>query len=313
MNDSRTRARTETITAEHAGRRIDNFLGSVIREAPRSLIYKLLRSGQVRVNGGRVRPGYRLAEADRVRIPPVMAHDPDRPHVPAGRLDALAADVAFEDDNYLVLAKPAGLACHAGSGLRYGAVEMLRLLRPAAPRIDLAHRLDRDTSGCLVFSKHLAALRVFHDALREGAVTKRYLALVRGRPDPGLDAIDAALGVARDARGERHTAYDADGKPARTLVEDRRPAGDHTLLTLRLETGRMHQIRAHAAHIGHPVGGDGRYGDAGFNAALGALGLDRLFLHATEIAFHDGTRAYRVAVPLPAALTAVLDALESGA
>lgn len=313
MNDSRTRVRTETITAEHAGRRIDNFLGSVIREAPRSLIYKLLRSGQVRVNGGRVRPGYRLAEADRVRIPPVVAHDPDRPHVPAERLDALAADVAFEDDNYLVLAKPAGLACHAGSGLRYGAVEMVRLLRPAAPRIDLAHRLDRDTSGCLVFSKHLAALRVFHDALREGAVTKRYLALVRGRPDPGLAAIDAALGIARDARGERHTAHDTDGKPARTLVEDRRPAGDHTLLTLRLETGRMHQIRAHAAHIGHPVAGDGRYGDAGFNAALGALGLDRLFLHAAEIAFHDGQRAYRVAVPLPATLTAVLDALESGA
>lgn len=310
MSEARTRARIETVTAEHAGRRIDNYLGAVIREVPRSLIYKLLRSGQVRVNGGRVRPGYRLAEDDRVRIPPVERHDTETPRVPAARLEATAAAIVFEDERFVVLDKPAGLACHAGSGLRYGAVEIVRALRPHAARVDLAHRIDRDTSGCLVLSKDVGALRAFHDALRAGTVTKRYTALVRGRVDPSLRVLDAALGVGRDARGERRVEAAPDGRPAVTHVEGRRAAGPHTLLELRLETGRMHQIRAHAAHVGHPVAGDRRYGDPAFDASLADAGLDRLFLHAAEIAFHCEGRAYHVRAPLPRTLAGVLAALD---
>ncbi|MCB1745732.1 MAG: RluA family pseudouridine synthase [Gammaproteobacteria bacterium] len=309
---TRTRVRTVTVSAEQAGRRLDNFLLGEFKGAPRSLVYKLVRSGQVRVNGKRARPEQRLEHGDQVRLPPVEAGGETAP-IPQARQAALCARVLHEDAQFLVVDKPAGLACHAGSGLRYGVIEILRAARPDLPRLDLAHRLDRDTSGCLVLCKSLDGLRAVQAALQERAATKRYLALLRGHLPVTLHSIEASLDITRDARGERRTRVAADGKRARTDIEDCTPCGPHSLVTLRLGTGRMHQIRAHARHIGHPVAGDEPYGDAAFNAEMAALGLDRLFLHAARIVLDTAQGHLDVESPLPAPLAAVVARLQAGA
>jgi 23S rRNA pseudouridine955/2504/2580 synthase len=301
----RTAVRAEAIAAEHAGRRIDNYLIGRLGHAPKSLVYKLLRSGQVRVNGSRVKPDYRLAAADVVRIPPLVEEAAGEVTIPAARIAGFEALVLHECADFLVIDKPAGLACHAGSGLRYGVIEIARAARPRAPRLDLAHRIDRDTSGCLVLSRNVAALREFHAQQRAQRIDKRYQALLRGRVPPGLERIDAALTPTR-AHGEKRSAVARGGREAATLVERRSAQGAHTLVELRLVTGRLHQIRAHALHIGHPVAGDRLYGDPAFNAELAAVGLTRLFLHASSIAFQAGGRMLEVSAPLPAALADVL-------
>lgn len=304
MDQSRSAARVETVAPEHAGRRIDNFLMARLGDTPRSLVYKLLRSGQVRVNGGRVKPDYRLVAEDRVRIPPLAAPPPPGTPatIPPARVDDLDARVLHEDEDYLVLDKPAGMACHGGSGVRYGAIEIARRMRPGVARLDLAHRLDRDTSGCLLLTKHLAALRAFHDELRAGRVDKRYQALLRGRLPVDVERIRIALGTVRDAHGERASRAQADGKPAETRIVERRAVGADTLVEFSLVTGRMHQIRAHAQAIGHPLAGDPRYGDPAWNGMLAAAGLKRLFLHAARLAFTVHGRTLDVRAPLPPAL-----------
>jgi 23S rRNA pseudouridine955/2504/2580 synthase len=309
----RAPVRVASITTADAARRLDNFLLSALKGAPRSLIYKLVRSGQVRVNGGRVKPDHRLRVGDQVRIPPVTAPPADGVTIiPSARIRELESNILYEDARTLVLDKPAGLACHGGSGLRYGVIEIMRAARPDLIRLDLAHRLDRDTSGCLVLCKDLETLRLVNTAIRERQTVKNYVALLRGRLPPDLRRIDATLAIARDGAGERRAAVEDSGKTASTLVETVEMCGPHSLARLQLVTGRMHQIRAHARHIGHPIAGDPHYGDPQFNRDLERLGLDRLFLHAARIAIVTPNWRLDVAAPLPAALAAVATRLRNG-
>jgi 23S rRNA pseudouridine955/2504/2580 synthase len=296
-----------------AGQRLDNFLVGVLKGVPKSHVYRLLRRGEVRVNRGRARPDYRLQAGDVVRLPPV------RTAVPAERrsgqgFEWLGERVLYEDEQLLVLDKPAGLAVHGGSGVSIGLIEALRGLRPQAPLLELAHRLDRDTSGCLLIAKDRAALLALHRMLREGAVHKHYLALVKGRWRGGPRRVEATLARRRDAGGAaRVHAGDGEGKEAASRFSPKRACGPGTLVEIELYTGRTHQARAHAAHIGHPIAGDDKYGDWEFNRALRAAGLKRLFLHAARLELRHPVTAFtlRFESPLPVDLVAVLERLES--
>ncbi len=309
----RQAVRTEIIGAADAGRRLDNVLAAVLRGAPRSLIYKLVRSGQVRVNGRRAKPDYRVLAGDQVRIPPVGAPaQRSGGPPPASRLAQLEAAIIHEDEQVLVVDKPSGLACHAGSGISYGVIEIARAMRPQVERLDLGHRLDRETSGCLVLTKNLATLQAFHAALRERESIKLYQALLAGHVPAGLQRIEASLANSRADQPERRATVSDAGRPASTVVEEREPYGPHTFVRLRLETGRMHQIRAHARHIGHPVAGDREYGDPAVNRALRKLGLRRLFLHASALRVDVPGLHLEVSAGLPPALQAVLARLDAG-
>lgn len=302
------------ITADHAGQRLDNFLLRELKGAPKSLIYRIVRTGEVRLNGGRVRPERRLQAGDVLRIPPVrLGERNERPlRVPPGLAERLRAAVLYEDREILVLDKPFGLAVHKGSGLEYGVIEMLRALRPTEPFLELAHRLDRETSGCLALAKTPAALRALQDALRAGRVEKRYLALVRGYWNHGPREVNQPLRRNVLRGGERMVEVLEDGKPARTYF---RPVSLHKLASLleaSLATGRTHQIRVHAAHVGHPLAGDEKYGDAEFNRLMAErYGLRRLFLHAHSLNLPLGGRDIAVSAPLDPELKAVLDRLDT--
>jgi 23S rRNA pseudouridine955/2504/2580 synthase len=302
------------ITAAHAGQRLDNFLLRELKGAPKSLIYRIVRKGEVRLNGGRVQPERRLQAGDVLRIPPVrLGEREERPlRVPPGLAERLRAAVLYEDRELLVLDKPTGLAVHKGSGLDYGVIELLRALRPEEPFLELAHRLDRETSGCLALAKTPAALRWIQDALRAGRVEKRYLALVRGYWNHGPREVDQPLRRNVLRGGERMVEVLDDGKPARTQF---RPVSLHqpaSLLEASIATGRTHQIRVHAAHVGHPLAGDEKYGDADFNRLMAEqFGLRRLFLHAHSLNLPLGGRDIAVSAPLDAELKAVMDRLVS--
>jgi 23S rRNA pseudouridine955/2504/2580 synthase len=303
------------IEAELAGQRLDNYLMGALRGVPRSHVYRLIRSGQVRVNSGRVQPSYRLQPGDRVRVPPVASAERAALSVGEDRLAWLNERIVYEDERLLVLDKPAGLAVHGGSGVSLGCIEALRALRPQSKDLELAHRLDRATSGCLLVAKRRSALRTLHGLLREGAVDKRYLALVKGVWPTGTTEIDAPLRTRRTA-AEHHVRVDSQGKLARTsfrLIDRFRTRA--SFVEAMIATGRTHQIRVHAAHLGHPVAGDDRYGDPTFNEALAGLGLRRMFLHAHSVAFRwpDNGEDFLVSVPLPPELANVLTALEEGA
>ena len=276
------------ITADSAGQRIDNFLRRELPGVPKSRVYRLLRRGEVRVNGGRVRAEYKLAAGDEVRVPPARIERHGTPP-PQGRAGELAARILFEDKNVLVLDKPAGVAAHGGSGISHGAIELLRAARPELTDLSLVHRLDRETSGCLVLAKRRSALRSLHALFREGRVEKNYLALVAGDWQFGEQLIDAPLAVTHRRGGERHVIVSADGKPARTRVRLSRACGAYSLLQCQPETGRTHQIRVHLADRGHPLVGDERYGDEAVNRAAAQAGLRRLFLHAQAISFPDAS------------------------
>lgn len=305
-------ARQRDVDEETAGQRLDNFLLGELKGVPRSHVYRLIRSGQVRVNSGRVNARYRLRAGDRVRVPPVAERSPRPVAGESGSFDWLEQRVVFEDARLLVLDKPAGLAVHGGSGVSLGCIEALRALRPELPDLELAHRLDRATSGCLLVAKRRSALRVLHALLREGQVSKRYLTLVQGRWPAHVKEIDAPL-VTRRPASEARVRVDAGGKPARSSFRLLDTYGrTASLLEVAIATGRTHQIRVHAAHLGHPVAGDDRYGDPEFNARLAHQGLRRMFLHAhsVELVWPDTGERFAVSVPLPAELSAFLTALE---
>jgi 23S rRNA pseudouridine955/2504/2580 synthase len=299
------------IDAESAGQRLDKLLGQLLLGVPRSHIFRLIRRGEVRVNGGRAGPERRLALGDSVRLPPVREQAPAVPgRVPPGLMQAVERAIIHEDPRLLVLDKPAGLAVHGGSGLSFGVIEALRASRPQET-LELAHRLDRDTSGCLMVARRGSALRALHALLREGAVQKSYLTLVAGRWSSGQKNIDAPLRTDLRVGGERTVKVDARGKAAVTEFKLIEHYGQKaSLLEARLHTGRTHQIRVHAAYCGHPVLGDPKYGSEAGNAELSALGLDRMFLHAHSLAFTwpDGAEA-SFSAPLPPELRAVLDRL----
>lgn len=305
----KSRADHVEIGARHAGQRIDNFLAGHLKGVPRSHLYRILRSGEVRVNSGRIKPAYRLATGDRVRIPPLRlpaVHEP--PPAPAASIGQLEAAVLLEDDALIVLDKPAGLAVHGGSGLDYGIIEILRQARPHAPVLELAHRLDRDTSGCLLIAKTREMLNRLHRLLREGGVEKHYLALVAGRWRGGARNVSAALTYDLQSGGRRETRIDTAGKAARSRFKPLQRYRQATLMDVRIDTGRTHQIRVHAVHLGHPVAGDGKYGDFAFNRELRARGLRRLFLHASRLDFvlPDSGCPYHIEAPLAEDLVEVL-------
>ncbi len=298
-----------------AGQRVDNFLLTRLKGVPRSLVYRILRSGEVRVNKGRVKPTHRLAAGDLVRLPPLRRPEHAAPPRPSGGLIAtLEAAVLYEDKRVLVVDKPAGIAVHGGSGVHLGLIEALRAMRPGA-ELELVHRLDRDTSGCLLISKRRSTLRMLHEQMRDGAIDKRYVALLGGLlPEPSF-RVDAPLRKNQLHGGERIVRVDpGQGKPAQTLFRRRAVLDGLTLADITLYTGRTHQIRVHAAHLGAPVAGDGKYGDADLNTRLRRLGLKRLFLHAASLRFRsqDDGETHRVEAPLPADLCALLAAVKGG-
>ncbi len=297
MNDlSKARATTLEVGEEAAAQRIDNFLLRHLKGVPKSHVYRVLRSGEVRVNSGRVKPEYRLQPGDRVRVPPIRASQEQKT-----RAKPAEFPVVHEDGALLVVDKPAGVAVHGGSGVSYGVIESLRASRPQAKYLELAHRLDRDTSGLLMVAQKRGALVELHRMLREGEVEKVYLAVVRGAWEGGPRELRESLHKYVDAKGERRVAVREDGKRAVTRVRALKKCADFSLLEVRLLTGRTHQIRVHLAHAGHPVLGDGKYGDFELNRRLEKRGVRRLFLHASRLAFiHPVTRErLELDAPLP--------------
>jgi 23S rRNA pseudouridine955/2504/2580 synthase len=305
------------VTAEGGdeGQRIDNFLMRILKNVPRSLVYRILRTGEVRVNGGRVKPEHRLSAGDRIRVPPVATKQRAQTNAPSKSLrDFIANAVIYEDRELIVINKPAGVAVHGGSGLSHGVIEALRAVHPELTELELVHRLDRDTSGCLLIAKRRSALRELHRSLREREMLKHYRALVVGRWPFGRKTIDLPLKTNLKQGGERVVRVHPDGQHAISTFEPLEHfAKLATLLDVKIGTGRTHQIRVHAAHAGHPIAGDEKYGDRERDQLLKPHGLNRMFLHAHSLSFQrpGSTETFTVTAPLPQELEAVLDSLRS--
>ncbi|MCP1676285.1 23S rRNA pseudouridine955/2504/2580 synthase [Natronocella acetinitrilica] len=300
-----------SVGAAAEGQRIDNFLLRELRGLPKTRLYRLLRKGEIRVNGGRVKPVYRLKAGDELRLPPLHGlAGKASVSVPPKVLERLRACIIHEDDDLLVLDKPSGLAVHGGSGLAFGVIEALRVLRPEDRQLELVHRLDRETSGCLLVARRRSHLRELHALIRDGGLEKRYLALVAGRLPRGATPVEAELDVDHRQGGERTVRVVHEGKAARSVFRRLRTFDDWSLADVTIDTGRTHQIRVHASHIGHPLAGDSRYGDESANGRLRKAGLNRLFLHASALTFTDAKgRERRFEAPLPVDLAAVVDTL----
>ncbi|MBT8138938.1 MAG: RluA family pseudouridine synthase [Gammaproteobacteria bacterium] len=293
-----------TVDEEQQGQRIDNFLAARLKGLPRTRLYRLLRKGEVRVNKRRVKPEYRVAAGDSVRIPPVqLPSEGSAPPAGSQLLAMLERAIVYETAQWMVINKPAGIAVHGGSGESLGVIEALRQLpdREDLARLELCHRLDKDTSGALVLAKKRAALKRFHQALREKQLQKNYLALVHGRWPASLTRLNAPLLKNVLQSGERMVRVDAAGKPSETLFEPQQQIARCTLLRVQPVTGRTHQIRVHCQAAGHPIVGDAKYGDATLDQPLKAEGYKHLFLHAHSITLPE-TESFRlVHAPLPAA------------
>ncbi|MEW5863236.1 MAG: RluA family pseudouridine synthase [Pseudomonadota bacterium] len=305
MNDlSKPRATWVEVGEGHGEQRIDNFLLRRLKGVPKSFVYRVLRSGEVRVNSGRVGPEYRLRPGDRVRLPPVR-QGARREAAPS----PLELPVLHQDPALIAVDKPAGLAVHGGSGISHGVIERLRAARPRERFLELVHRLDRDTSGVLLIARKRSALTALHRMLREGEVEKVYVAVVSGRWQGGERELRAALHKYVTAAGERRVAVRAEGRPAVTRVRPLATSDAFSVLEARLLTGRTHQIRVHLAHAGHPIIGDAKYGDFALNRRLAREGAGRLMLHARRLAFAhpvDGSRICLEA-PLPADMRRFLE------
>jgi len=295
-----------------AGQRIDNFLLTRVKGVPRSRWYRVLRRGEVRVNKSRVRPSYRLQCGDLVRIPPLRCAPSVAPMYPVQeRLKYLLTAVLYEDERLMALNKPSGMAVHGGSGLSWGLIEAMRILRPELSELELVHRLDRETSGCLLLSKRRGILRELHRLIRNQAVTKHYLTLLAGHLEH-CQKVDVPLRKNLLRSGERVVRIELQtGKPACTLFRPMRQLGGFTLATAEPLTGRTHQIRVHAAQLGMPVAGDKKYGDTEVNRRLWGLGLNRLFLHASALIFQPSyrDRPLQIEAPLPRELETLLGSI----
>lgn len=319
---SGVKARFVEIDDDRAGQRIDNFLLAELKGVPKSRVYRIVRKGEVRVNKGRIKVSYRLKEGDTVRIPPIRLPDREEATAPGAHVLArIDASILAEEKNFLVLNKPSGIAVHGGSGLNYGVIEALRALRPEAPYLELIHRLDRDTSGCLLIAKRRSLLREMHRLLREKSLgisqddgmEKRYLALLKGRWEGEERRVDAPLLKNTLRSGERVVTVSPEGKESLSIFRPVVRNDVATLVEVRIMTGRTHQIRVHAASIGHPIAGDEKYGDEGFNREMKARGLRRLFLHAHFLGFSlEGVdEPYKFSAPLDGELEALLENLET--
>lgn len=297
------------VDPDRAGQRLDNWLFTQLKGVPKSLVYRLLREGRIRVDGGRAKPERKLDGGESVYVPPIRRATPGTPPAPrAEGLDWLASRIAYEDAALLVLDKPAGLASHGGSGISLGAIEALRAWRQQ-PGLELVHRLDRDTSGLLMIAKTRVALRELQNAIRDGQLDKRYFAIMAGPTARQRFDVQAPLETHERRGGERVVRVSSAGKPALTGFRVLERYVEGTLVEATLHTGRTHQIRVHARHVGHPLVGDDKYGDPAVNATLAARGLDRLCLHAARLSFRLGGKAYALSSPLPTELRAGLERL----
>jgi 23S rRNA pseudouridine955/2504/2580 synthase len=293
------KAKWLVVGEEGEAQRIDNFLLRELKGVPKSHVYRVLRSGEVRVNSGRVKPDYRLRIGDKVRIPPIRVAEK-----PALKLRPLDLPLNYEDDALLVVDKPSGVAVHGGSGVSFGVIESLRAARPQAKFLELAHRLDRDTSGLLILCKKRSALVELHRMLREGEVGKVYLAVVKGVAKKRLE-LRESLHKYVTASGERRVAVQSEGVKAFTKARKLKDNGEFSLLEVELLTGRTHQIRVHLAHAGHPIVGDDKYGDFALNREL----KQRLLLHAARLALRHplSGEALKLESPLPAEMKAFVE------
>ena len=293
---------------ESEGQRIDNFLLKIAKGVPKSHIYRVLRSGEVRVNKGRVQAEYRVKSGDRVRVPPMRtAERSTQAAVPPREFE-----IALEDEALIVVDKPSGTAVHGGSGVSFGVIEQLRRARPLAKFLELAHRLDRETSGLLVVAKKRLALTKLHDMFRDGGINKRYLALVKGRWRNELQHVKLPLHKYLTAEGERRVSVDAEGKAAHSIVRLVARWENFSLVEVELRTGRTHQIRVHLSHLGFPIAGDDKYGDFSLNKDLQKAGLRRMFLHAAKLSLPHPLSGVPVVLesPLPLELRSFTDTLD---
>ncbi len=303
-----------TIGEEEAGQRIDNFLLRICKGVPKSHVYRILRSGEVRVNKGRIDQTYRLADGDIVRLPPIRLAEKTETVIPK-----LEFPILLEDDDLLIIDKPAGTAVHGGSGVSYGVIEQLRAARPQAKFLELVHRLDRETSGILLLAKRRSALVNLHEQIRLGQTDKRYLVLVHGHWKNARQHVKLPLHKYTTSEGERRVRVQADGMASHTVFSHLKTYGEFALLEAELMTGRTHQIRVHLASSGFPIAGDDKYGDFELNRELakakdGRIPLRRMFLHAHQISFtHPGKgMPLTLNAPLPPECAKFLTGLEQG-
>ena len=296
---------------EYAGQRLDNFLLRLLKGVPKSRIYRLLRKGEVRVNKGRAKPDMRLSAGDSIRIAPIRVSQ-SRSEKPSQQLrNRLINSVIFEDDGFIIINKPSGIAVHGGSGLSFGVIEAMRADRPQSKYLELVHRLDRETSGCLMLAKSRAVLVEIQQAMQRNSVDKSYFALVKGHWPKGKSTINAPLKKNQLSSGERMVRVDVTGKPSVTHFKVVQKFKESSLLEVSLETGRTHQIRVHCQFSEQPLAGDDKYGDSNFNETMKGHGLKRLFLHANSLCFRHplSGESIKVEAPLPDDLNSVLNSL----
>ena len=301
------------VDENQAGQRVDNFLITHLKGVPKTRIYRIIRKGEVRVNKGRVKQTTRLNEGDMVRIPPIRQSDSNIENLDGARYEFLNKAILFEDDWVIVLNKPSGMAVHAGSGIKVGVIEALRALRTDLKYIELVHRLDRETSGCLVLAKKSSALKTLNDdfktnSLKNPRLDKRYFTLVQGGWKHGQRRVTKALNTNAKRHGERHVVVDENGSYASSIMTPKETSEIASLLEVKLLTGRTHQVRVHCQSENHCVAGDQRYGNDIFNKKMKSFGLSRLFLHAASIKFFHPVSQSQMTVeaPLPSELVSVL-------
>lgn len=309
---SYSKVRYLQVDEQHSGQRIDNYLRVQLKGLPKTAIYKLLRKGQVRVNKRRIKAEYRLQNGDEVRIPPIRdPKEQDKVQVPKGLVQELDSWILYEDEYLMAINKPAGLAVHKGSNVNFGLIDVLRQARPNAPFLELVHRLDRETSGCLLIAKTRDALLELHDLIRDHQLQKRYLALVANNWRGGARQIETSLQNDRQAV-QRKIRVEEDGRLAISYFKPLKRYDSATLMEIEIKTGRTHQIRVQAAHLEHPILGDRKYGNHALNREWKKKGLKRMFLHAHELSFQlpVSGRKYDLKAPLDEGLSSLLEGLK---
>ncbi|MEO0367411.1 MAG: RluA family pseudouridine synthase [Pseudomonadota bacterium] len=302
------------VSEQESGQRIDNYLFKRFKDLPKTLIYRIIRKGELRINKGRVKQTTRIEAGDLIRLPPLQTGSTVPLKQGVGPAPIATQDILFEDDVLMVLNKPSGLAVHAGSGIKHGLIESLRASRTDLRYLELVHRLDRPTSGCLVLAKRASALRALHSdfqsgSLRSGRLKKVYLCMVEGHWRGGERRVERALNTQSRRGGERHVSVHGDGQYACSIFRPLSKSAKASLMEVQILTGRTHQVRVHAVAEGHAIAGDDRYGAEEFNSLAKKLGLSRLFLHAHEISFVHPVTETRMSfiAPLPQNLYTVLD------
>lgn len=300
MTESKAKVYYLTVEADYADQRIDNFLMARLKGVPKSRIYRIMRKGEVRVNKKRVQPSYRLQAGDEIRVPPVaVSEKPVTPTPGKSLVELLQQRILFEDKHFFIINKPSGIPVHGGTSVGIGVIEVMRTMYPKLPQLELVHRLDMDTSGCLVLAKKRSALRELHELWREGKVKKVYLALTRGHWKSSELRVDLPLKKNFLSSGERIVRVDKEGKESITQFKVVETYADAELVEATLLTGRTHQIRVHSQHYHHQIAGDDKYGDKEFSKKMRELGLKRLFLHAKKVEFTLPSTGERISVTAP--------------